>query len=69
MLHKLSRLAEVHAIAVVVAYPVQSQSDDFSAGLDALRATGGNVMGHTTTDCSESPDSVSNNGRFAIPHV
>ena len=49
MLHKLSRLAEVHNIAVVVAYPVQSQPDDFSAGLDALRATGGNVMGHATT--------------------
>jgi DNA repair protein RadA len=28
---------------------VQSQPDDFSAGRDSLRATGGNVMGHGTT--------------------
>jgi DNA repair protein RadA len=49
MLHKLSRLAEVHNIAVVVTNQVQSQPDDFSAGRDGLRATGGNVMGHATT--------------------
>jgi DNA repair protein RadA len=49
MLHKLSRLAEVHNIAVVVTKKVQSQPDDFSAGRDGLRATGGNVMGHATT--------------------
>ena len=49
MLHKLSRLAEVHNIAVVVTNQVQSQPDDFSAGRDGLRATGGNVMGHSTT--------------------
>jgi DNA repair protein RadA len=48
-LHKLSRLAEVHNIAVVVTNQVQSQPDDFSAGRDSLRATGGNVMGHATT--------------------
>jgi DNA repair protein RadA len=49
MLHKLSRLAEVCNIAVVVTNQVQSQPDDFSAGRDGLRATGGNVMGHRTT--------------------
>jgi DNA repair protein RadA len=49
LLHKLSRLAEVHNIAVVVTNQVQSQPDDFSAGRDGLRATGGNVMGHGTT--------------------
>jgi DNA repair protein RadA len=49
MLHKLSRLAEVHNIAVVVTNQVQSQPDDFSAGRDGLRATGGNVMGHAIT--------------------
>ena len=49
MLHKLSRLAEVHNIAVVVSNQVQSQPDDFSAGRDGLRAIGGNVMGHATT--------------------
>jgi DNA repair protein RadA len=49
MLHKLSRLAEVHNIAVVVTNQVQSQPDDFSAGLNSLRATAGNVMGHAST--------------------
>jgi hypothetical protein len=49
MLHKLNRLAEVHNIAVVITNQVQSQPDDFSAGRDSLRATGGNVMGHATT--------------------
>jgi DNA repair protein RadA len=49
MLHKLNRLAEVHNIAVVITNQVQSQPDDFSAGRDGLRATGGNVMGHGTT--------------------
>ena len=49
MLHKLSRLAEVHNIAVVVTNQVQSQPDDFSADRDGLRATGGNVMCHATT--------------------
>ena len=49
MLHKLSRLAEVHNIAVVVTNQVQSQPDDFSASRDGLRATGGNVMGHAST--------------------
>jgi len=28
---------------------VQSQPDEFSAGRNGLRATGGNVMGHATT--------------------
>jgi RecA/RadA recombinase len=41
MLHKVSRLAEVHNIAVVVTNQVQSQLDDFSADRDGLRATGG----------------------------
>ncbi|MGA9150698.1 MAG: hypothetical protein WBZ36_08975 [Candidatus Nitrosopolaris sp.] len=49
MLHKLSRLAEVHNIAVVITNQVQSQPDDFSAGRDGVRPTGGNVMGHATT--------------------
>jgi DNA repair protein RadA len=44
MLHKLSRLAEVHNIAVVVTNQVQSQPDDFSAGRDGLRATGGSCF-------------------------
>jgi DNA repair protein RadA len=49
MLHKLNRLAEVHNIAVVITNQVLSQPDDFSAGRDGLRATGGNVMGHAST--------------------
>ena len=49
ILHKLNRLAEVHNIAVVITNQVQSQPDDFSAGRDGLRATGGNVMGHGST--------------------
>ena len=46
---KCNRLTEVHNLAVVVTNQVQSQPDDFSAGRDGLRATGGNVMGHGTT--------------------
>ena len=49
MLHMLSRLVEVHNIAVVVTNQVQGHPDDFFAGRDGLRATGGNVMGHATT--------------------
>jgi DNA repair protein RadA len=49
MLHKLNRLAEVHNIAVVVTNQVQSQPDDFFAGGNGLRATGGNIMGHAST--------------------
>jgi DNA repair protein RadA len=49
MLHKLSRLAEVYNIAVVVTNQVQSQPDDFLAGGNGLRPTGGNVMGHAST--------------------
>jgi DNA repair protein RadA len=49
MLHKLNRLAEVHNIAVVITNQVQSQPDDFSAGREGLRATGGNIMGHAST--------------------
>jgi hypothetical protein len=48
-LHKLSRLAEVHNIAVVVTNQVQSQPDGFFAGGNGLRATGGNIMGHAST--------------------
>jgi len=49
MLHKLSRLAEVHNIVVVVTNRVQTQPDDFFAGGNGLRATGGNIMGHAST--------------------
>jgi DNA repair protein RadA len=50
MLHKLVRLAEVYNIAVVVTNQVQSQPDNFFGGSgDALRATGGNIMGHSST--------------------
>jgi DNA repair protein RadA len=50
MLHKLIRLAEVYNIAVVVTNQVQSQPDNFLGGSgDALRATGGNIMGHAST--------------------
>ena len=49
MLHKLSRLAEVHNIAVVATNQVQSQPDDFFAGGNGLRPTGGNVMAHGCT--------------------
>ena len=50
MLHKLLRLAEVHNIAVVITNQVQSQPDNFfgSSG-DALRVTGGKIMGHVST--------------------
>jgi DNA repair protein RadA len=47
MLHNLSRLAEVHNIAVVVTNQVQSQPDDFVAS--GLRTTDGNIMGHAST--------------------
>ena len=43
MLHNLSRLAEVHNVAVVNTNQVQSQPDDFSGG-DGLHASAGNVM-------------------------
>src|SRR5262249_53167156 len=49
MLHKLSRLAEVHNLAVVVTNQVQSQPDDFFSDGIGLRPTGGNVMAHATT--------------------
>ena len=65
MLHKLTRLAEVHNIAVVITNQVQSQPGGFFAGGDGLRATGGdglratggdglratggNIMGHAST--------------------
>ena len=51
MLHKLLRLAEVYNIAVVVTNQVQSQPDNFfSSSGDTLRATGGNIMGHASTE-------------------
>jgi DNA repair protein RadA len=50
MLHKLIRLAEVYNIAVLVTNQVQSQPDNFLGGSgDALRTTGGNIMGHAST--------------------
>ena len=49
MLHKLTRLAEVYNIAVVVTNQVQSQPEDFFASGDGLRVTGGNIMGHAST--------------------
>src|SRR6266516_889050 len=49
MLHKLIRLAEVYNLAVVVTNQVQSQPDNFFAGGDPLRVTGGNIMGHGST--------------------
>jgi DNA repair protein RadA len=49
MLHKLVRLAEIYNIAVVVTNQVQSQPDNFFAGSDPLRVTGGNIMGHAST--------------------
>jgi DNA repair protein RadA len=50
MLHKLLRIAEVHNIAVVITNQVQSQPDNFFGGSgDALRTTGGNIMGHAST--------------------
>jgi DNA repair protein RadA len=48
MLHNLSRLAEVHNVAVVITNQVQSQPDDFSGG-DGLRVSGRKVMGHGST--------------------
>jgi hypothetical protein len=59
MLHKLTRLAEVHNIAVVITNQVQSQPDDFFAGGDGLRATGGNIMGHAYC-CSKSSSPLIN---------
>ncbi len=48
MLHKLTRLAEIHNIAVVVTNQVQSTPDNFS-GSNPIRVTGGNVVAHATT--------------------
>jgi DNA repair protein RadA len=50
MLHKLIRLAEVYNVAIVVTNQVQSQPDNFlGRSGDAIRATGGNIMGHAST--------------------
>jgi DNA repair protein RadA len=49
MLHKLTRLAEIHNVAVVVTNQVQSTPDNFFSGSDQLRVTGGNVVAHATT--------------------
>jgi len=48
MLHKLTRLAEIHNVAVVVTNQVQSTPDNFS-GSDSVQITGGNVVAHATT--------------------
>jgi DNA repair protein RadA len=45
MLHKLIRLAEVYNIAVVLTNQVQASPD----GNDSVRASGGNIMGHSCT--------------------
>jgi DNA repair protein RadA len=49
MLHKLTRLAEIHNVAVVVTNQVQSTPDSFSSGSNQVRVTGGNVVAHATT--------------------
>jgi DNA repair protein RadA len=47
ILHKLIRLAEMFNIAVVITNQVQSSPDTFFG--DPTKATGGNVIGHTST--------------------
>jgi DNA repair protein RadA len=50
LLHKLRRLSEIYNIAVVYTNQVQSQPDtSFGNGFDAIRAAGGNIMGHAST--------------------
>jgi DNA repair protein RadA len=48
ILHKLSKLAEIHNVAVIVTNQVQSTPDN-SGGNDSIRVTGGNVVAHATT--------------------
>ena len=47
ILHKLIRLAEIFNIAIVITNQVQSSPDTFFG--DPTKATGGNVIGHTST--------------------
>ncbi len=47
ILHKLVRVAEIFNVAVVITNQVQSSPDTFYG--DPTKATGGNVIGHTST--------------------
>jgi DNA repair protein RadA len=47
ILHKLVRVAEIFNIAVVITNQVQTSPDSFFG--DPTKATGGNVIGHTST--------------------
>ena len=47
ILHKLVRVAEIFNIAVVITNQVQTSHDSFFG--DPTKATGGNVIGHTST--------------------
>jgi DNA repair protein RadA len=47
ILHKLIRLAEIFNIAIIITNQVQSSPDMFFG--DPTKATGGNVIGHTST--------------------
>jgi DNA repair protein RadA len=47
ILHKLIRLAEIFNIVIVITNQVQSSPDTFFG--DPTKATGGNVIGHTST--------------------
>jgi DNA repair protein RadA len=47
MLHKLVRLAEIFNIAIVITNQVQSSPDTFFG--DPTKATGGNILGHSST--------------------
>jgi len=47
ILHKLIRLAEIYNIAIVITNQVQSSPDMFFG--DPTKATGGNIIAHTST--------------------
>jgi DNA repair protein RadA len=47
ILHKLVRVAEIYNAAVIITNQVQTSPDSFFG--DPTRATGGNVIGHTST--------------------
>jgi DNA repair protein RadA len=47
ILHKLVRVAEIYNIVIAITNQVQTSPDSFFG--DPIKATGGNVIGHTST--------------------
>lgn len=47
IMHRLKRIAEIYNVAVVITNQVQSTPDTFFG--DPIKASGGNIIGHTST--------------------